>query len=95
MMAEDPATFTATRDELIDALTRLDVRVLTSGPAAGKVCAESMADALIEALTGKRAPVHYRWPVACDGFYPGQLWTGNLDRVTCEACLLTAKDGDH
>ncbi len=44
------ATFTATRDQLIDALTRLEVRVLTSGPAAGKVIAESMADAIIEAL---------------------------------------------
>ena len=55
-MTPEPA-FTATRDQLIDALTRLDVRVLTSGPAAGKVCAESMADALIEALTGKPAAV--------------------------------------
>ena len=92
-MTPEPA-FTATRDQLIDALTRLDVRVLTSGPAAGKVCAESMADALIEALTGKPAPVHYRWPAVCGNFYPGALWTGNLDRVTCPECALSTKEGE-
>ena len=47
------AAFTATRDELADALTRLDVRVQISGPAAGMINAESMADAIIEALTGE------------------------------------------
>ena len=41
-----------TRDQLADALTRLDVRVLTSGPAAGIVNADSMADAIMEALAG-------------------------------------------
>jgi hypothetical protein len=48
-VTELPATFTATRDELVDALTRLDVRVPVSGPAAGMINAESMADAIIEA----------------------------------------------
>lgn len=42
--------YSFTRDELIDALTHLEVRVATSGPIAGKVLADSMADALIEAL---------------------------------------------
>ena len=42
---------TVSRDRLADALTRLDVRVLTSGPAAGMVNAESMADAILEALS--------------------------------------------
>lgn len=77
---------TFTRDQLVDALTRLDVRVLTSGPAAGLVNAESMADCIIEALAGDRPPVHYHWPVACGDPAPGIKWTGNLDRVTCAAC---------
>jgi hypothetical protein len=42
--------YSFTRDQLIDALTRLDVSVRVSGPAAGMINAESMADALIEAL---------------------------------------------
>ena len=42
--------YSFTRAQLADALTRLDVRVLTAGPAAFKVNAESMADAIIEAL---------------------------------------------
>ena len=50
------AAFTATRDELADALTRLDVRVLVSGPAAGMINAESMADCIIEALSEARRP---------------------------------------
>lgn len=40
------------RDLLAGALTRLDVRVLTSGPAAGMINAESMAGAILEALAG-------------------------------------------
>ena len=47
-----PRRYSFTRDELIDALTHLEVTVPTSGPLAGKVLAESMADALIEALDG-------------------------------------------
>ena len=43
---------TVSRDWLTDALTRLDVRVLTTGPAAGMINAESMADAIMEALAG-------------------------------------------
>ena len=39
-----------TRDELADALTRLDVRVLTDGPCAGMINADAMAGAIIEAL---------------------------------------------
>lgn len=45
-----PRVHSFTRDRLIDALTRLDARVPVSGPAAGLVNAESMADAIIEAL---------------------------------------------
>ena len=30
--------------------------------------------------------VHYGWPGACRGFAAGDLWTGNLDRVTCSPC---------
>jgi hypothetical protein len=43
--------YSFTRDELIDALAHLEVRVATSGPDAGKIDAESMADAIIEAFT--------------------------------------------
>ena len=39
-----------TRAQLVDALTRLETHVLVSGPAAGMINAESMADALIGAL---------------------------------------------
>lgn len=46
----EPMPRAFTRDELIEALTRLEVTVATSGPVAGKVLAESMADAIIEAL---------------------------------------------
>lgn len=47
-------TFTATRDELVDAIACLRVDVATSGPAKGLVLAESMADAIIAALAGQR-----------------------------------------
>jgi hypothetical protein len=50
----EPRRYTFTRDQLTDALTRLDVRVLTSGPCAGMVNAESMADCIIEALETER-----------------------------------------
>jgi hypothetical protein len=53
-MSDQSAAFTATRDELIDALTRLDVRVLVSGPIAGMINAESMADCIMEALNEAR-----------------------------------------
>jgi hypothetical protein len=46
----EPKPYTFTRDQLVDALTCLKVNVKTSGPAAGLVNAESMADAIIEAL---------------------------------------------
>lgn len=39
-----------TRDALADALTRLEVNVQLTGPIAGMINAESMADAIIEAL---------------------------------------------
>ena len=42
--------YSFTRDRLIDALTHLETRVLVSGPAAGMINAESMADAIIGAL---------------------------------------------
>lgn len=42
--------YSFTRDELIDALTHLEITVATSGPIAGKILADSMADALIRAL---------------------------------------------
>lgn len=45
---EGPCAFT--RDSLVDALTRLEVTVQLTGPVAGMVNAESMADAIIEAL---------------------------------------------
>jgi hypothetical protein len=86
-MRDDPATFTFTRDQIADALTRLDVKVLTGGPAAGMIDAASMADAIVEALTDDPDPVHYRWPVKCgEPYLSGIRWTGNLDRVTCKAC---------
>lgn len=87
--------FTATRDRLVEALTRLDVSVLATGPAAGKINAESMADALIEALGQVPTTVHYHWPAACAGFATGDLWSGNLDRVNCEECLSEADEADH
>jgi hypothetical protein len=39
-----------TRDALVNALTRLELRVQLTGPIAGMINAESMADAIIEAL---------------------------------------------
>ena len=45
-----PETYTFTRDQLIEALTHLEARIPVSGPAAGLVDAESMADSIIEAL---------------------------------------------
>lgn len=48
-----PQRYTFTRAQLIDALTRLEVRFLTEGPMAGKVVADQFADTLIEAL-GRR-----------------------------------------
>lgn len=45
---EGPCTFT--RDSLVDALTRLELKVQLTGPIAGMINAESMADAIIEAL---------------------------------------------
>jgi hypothetical protein len=52
-MSDD--TFTATRDQLVDAIACLKVNVATSGPAKGLIMAESMADAIIEALADQRA----------------------------------------
>lgn len=76
-----------TRDELIEALTRLEAYPASAGPGQRTfVVAESMADAIIEALAKAPGPVHYRWPVACGDHSQGDLWTGNLDRVTCAAC---------
>ena len=49
----EAARYSFTRGQLIDALTRLEAHVATSGPMAGKIIAESMADALIEALSGE------------------------------------------
>jgi len=43
-------TFTATRDQLVDAISCIELRVPQSGPMARKISAESMADAIIEAL---------------------------------------------
>jgi hypothetical protein len=50
MEFDDPAQSTFTRDELTDALTRLELRVQLTGPIAGMINAESMADAIVEAL---------------------------------------------
>jgi hypothetical protein len=41
---------TCTREQLVDALARIELRITTTGPMAWKINAESMADALIEAL---------------------------------------------
>jgi hypothetical protein len=41
-----------TRDSLVDALTRLEIKVQLTGPIAGMINAESMADAIIRALGG-------------------------------------------
>jgi len=79
-----------TRDELVDALTRVQTVTLVKG-GAGVINAESMADALIGALTGTPVPVHYRWPVVCGDLTSGRVWTGNLDRVTCAACRAGAE----
>jgi hypothetical protein len=43
-----------TRESLTNALTRLELRVQFTGPIAGKINAESMADAIIEALEENR-----------------------------------------
>jgi hypothetical protein len=46
----EPKPYAFTRDELIEAISRLEAHVAVSGPAAGKILADSMADAIIEAL---------------------------------------------
>jgi hypothetical protein len=43
-------TFTFTRESLTDVLTRLEVKVMLTGPIANMINAESMADAIITAL---------------------------------------------
>jgi hypothetical protein len=48
-------------------------------------CGFSAVDVAIAELAAE-PDVHYRWPVACGDFTSGELWTGNLDRVTCVAC---------
>ena len=48
--AEAVRRYTFTRPELIEALTRLEVHFLDSGPMARKVLADQFADALITAL---------------------------------------------
>jgi hypothetical protein len=48
--AATPHTYVFSRDDLADALTRLDGAVPVDGPAAGMINADSMADAIIEAL---------------------------------------------
>ena len=50
-----PKVYRFTRDQLIDALTRLETHVLVSGPAAGMINAESMADAIIGALENRES----------------------------------------
>lgn len=47
---EGPCTFT--RGSLIDALARIEFQVALFGPEAGKINAESMADAIIKTLGG-------------------------------------------
>lgn len=42
--------YSFTRDQLIAALTHLEVHLMVSGPLAGKVVADQFADTLIEAL---------------------------------------------
>ena len=85
--------YSFTRAELIEALTRLEAYPATAGPGQRTfIVAESMADAIIEALEEKPEPVHYRWPVVCGGQIPGTRWTGNLDRVTCAACCAITEE---
>lgn len=64
MTARDPLAgytgFIVTRDQLVDAIACLKVNVATSGPAKGLVLAESMADAIIEALADQRAAQRVR-----------------------------------
>jgi hypothetical protein len=45
-------TWITTRSQLIDALAHLEAEVPLTGPAAGKVNAESMADAMLSQLPG-------------------------------------------
>ena len=49
-------TFTATRDQLVDAISCIELRVPLSGPMARKISAELLADAIIEALGNASAP---------------------------------------
>lgn len=82
-----PKSFTVTRDQLVDAIACLTVKVRTSGPAAGMINAESMADAIIEALGAPARPVHWQWPPSCmSELVRRDTWTTVRDRVTCPAC---------
>lgn len=45
-----PDGYTFTRDALVDALARIELRVALTGPVAGMILADSMADAIIEAM---------------------------------------------
>src|ERR1039458_7794741 len=53
--AATPHTYVFSRDDLADALTCLDGSVPVDGPCAGMINADSMADAIIEALRGAGA----------------------------------------
>lgn len=62
-----PQRYSFTRDELIEALTSLEAYPATAGPGQRTfVVAESMADALIEALEAGRSET------AREGFIPGR-----------------------
>jgi hypothetical protein len=82
------AAYAFTRDQLVDAIACIELRVPQSGPMAGKIPAESMADAIITALGMPDHLVHWRWPPACmPELVRRDTWTGDRGRVTCPACV--------
>ena len=94
MVSQPPVAFTATRDQLIEALTYLEAYPASAGPGQRVfINAESMADAIITALESVPKTVHFMWPPPCGGFTVGDLWSGNIDRVNCEPCRTAAEEG--
>jgi hypothetical protein len=91
-----PVTFTATRDQLVDAVACIRSDAIRPVNGVSTINAESLADAIIEGLTAPKPLVHYRWPPQCfSEIARNETWTGDLDRVTCPTCRNAGEGADR
>jgi hypothetical protein len=92
------------RERLADALTRIEVRVPATGPMAGKIVAEQMADAIIQAY-GEQDParqlleeaLHLRMngeyaPGGCENW---RQWDRKAEAFLRGLARDVREDGDH